>query len=203
MFVDNIVHDRALVAQPWREYSAEGNSLFIWRLFFGLFSFAIIIGFLFQVWQSTSELYYDNYQVPWLFFLKMGFLLLLVILLLSYIGLLLNEFIVAIMYKQRITATQAWSRFLNIHWANLLQFFGFALLWLVFGFAAFILIMIAGLLTCCLGFLLLIIPYINAVVLLPVSFTFRSFSLEFLAQFGDEYNVFSSEQFPTAPDAVG
>jgi hypothetical protein len=148
-------------------------------------------------------LYYDTYEVPWLFFLKMGFLLLLIILVLSYIGLLLNEFIVAIMYKQRISATQAWSRFLNIHWSYLLQFFGFALLWLVFSVAAIILIVMAGLLTCCLGFLLLIIPYINAVALLPVSYTFRSFSLEFIAQFGNEYNVFTKEEFPTSPHAVG
>ncbi|MBN1479521.1 hypothetical protein EH223_16505 [candidate division KSB1 bacterium] len=203
MFVDNVVHDRALVAQPWREYTREGNSLFIWRLFYGLLCFAIIIGFLFQTWRSAYDLYYDDYHFPWLFFVKMGILLLLLVLFLSYIELLLNEFVVAVMYKHRLGVMQAWSRLLTIHWTYLPQFILFGLFWLLLSIAAFILVIIAALLTCCLGLILLIIPYINAVVLLPLSFTFRSFSLEFLAQFGDEYNVFSDNQTFTAPHAVG
>jgi len=53
-----------------------------------------------------------------------------------------------------------------------------------------ILIIIAGLLTCCVGILLLIIPYIGTVVTLPIWYTLRAFSLEYLAQFGPEYDVF-------------
>jgi hypothetical protein len=51
-------------------------------------------------------------------------------------------------------------------------------------------IVLVGLLTCCVGFVLLIIPYINAVVLLPISYTLRAFSVEFLQQFGPAYHFF-------------
>lgn len=203
MFVDNVVQNRALIAQPWREYARESNSLFIWRLFYGLFCFAIIIAFVVHVWRSAYDLYYADYHFPWLFFVKMGMLLLLIILVLSYIELLLDEFVVAIMYKHRIGVMPAWSRFLSIHWAYLPQFILFGLFWLLLGIAAFVVIVFAALLTCCIGVIFLIIPYVNAVVLLPVSCTFRSFSLEFLAQFGDNYNVYSATQAFTAPHAVG
>ena len=51
-------------------------------------------------------------------------------------------------------------------------------------------IITAGLLTCCIGFIFLIIPYIGSVIMLPVSVTFRSLSLEFLEQFGPDYKIF-------------
>ena len=53
-----------------------------------------------------------------------------------------------------------------------------------------VLIFVAGVLTCCIGLLLVIIPYIGSVTTLPISYTFRAFSLEFLEQFGLEYKVF-------------
>ncbi|MBN1464175.1 hypothetical protein JXA02_00340 [candidate division KSB1 bacterium] len=200
MFLDNVVHDRALIAQPWREFGSLSTSLFIWRLFFGLVCFAIIISFLGHVWRSAYGLYYDDFSdVPWAFLIRMGFTLLLFVIALAYINLLLNEFVVPIMYKQRVNVLQAWNRLLAIHWSHLGQFILFALLWLILGIAVFVLVLVAGLLTCCIGYLLLIIPYIQSVVLLPVSFTFRSFSLEFLAQFGDEYDVFTASGAVIAP----
>ena len=42
-----------------------------------------------------------------------------------------------------------------------------------------------GLMTCCLGFLLLMVPYISSVLVLPISVFYRSFTFEFLAQFDD------------------
>ena len=204
MFLDNVVHDRALIAQPWREFGSLSNSLFIWRLFYGLFCLAIIISFIVHVWRSAYGLYYDDFNdVPWAFLIRMGLLLLFMILVLSYIDLLLNEFVVPVMYKNRINVLQAWGLFLEIHWAHFLQFLFFALIWLVMSVAVVILVIFAGLLTCCLGFLLLALPYINTVVLLPVIYTFRSFSLEFLTQFGGKYDVFSNDQQMAAPHAVG
>ncbi len=203
MFLDNVVHDRALIKQPWFDYKDEGNSLFVWRLFFGLFCFALVIAFLYNVWQSACSLYYDDYSIPWIFFIRMGMLFILMILVLSYIDLLLNAFVVTLMYKHRMSATRAWSKFSRLHWAHVLHFVLFALFWLILGIGIFIAVMVAGLLTCCIGFLLLVIPYINAVVLLPISYTFCGFALYFFAQFGDEFDVFSETPASPYPGAVG
>ena len=39
MLLDNVVNNRALVGQPWKEFRSEGNSLFLWSLVFSLIAF--------------------------------------------------------------------------------------------------------------------------------------------------------------------
>jgi hypothetical protein len=50
-------------------------------------------------------------------------------------------------------------------------------------------IAVAGCCTCCIGFVLLIIPYIGTVTLLPILYTYRALSLEFLAQFDHDLRL--------------
>ncbi len=61
-------------------------------------------------------------------------------------------------------------------------------------------IVLAGIFTCCIGLVLFIIPYIGTVVTLPVWYTFRAFSLEYLAQFGDDFSLFPPPETP--PDSI-
>ncbi len=190
MFLDNVIHGRALVSQPWQEFKSLANSLFIWRLAFGLLCLLFIILFLGSVWQNASNLYWDSHRIPVAFLISRGLLLLLVIFSIFYIDLLLNHFVVPVMHKNRISATQAWQQFLTIHWSYFGHFLLYALLMLLLNIFFVILILTFGFLTCCMGFILLIIPYINSVVLLPISYTFRAFGPEFLRQFGEDFNVF-------------
>jgi uncharacterized RDD family membrane protein YckC len=94
------------------------------------------------------------------------------------------------MYKNKISTSQAWFKFLPL----LSKYPGHFILYGLFIFVLWILVVIGivmfGLFTCCIGFLLLIIPYIGSVVLLPVYYTFRAYSLEFLEQFGDDFTFF-------------
>jgi hypothetical protein len=69
------------------------------------------------------------------------------------------------------------------------SFFLYGILILVLGIAIAIAIIVIAAATCCVGLTLLIIPFVGSVLLLPVSYTYRAFSIEFLAQFGDEYDV--------------
>jgi hypothetical protein len=112
----------------------------------------------------------------------------------AYISLFLNDFIVPIMYKQRITASQAWLKFILLFNETPLPFILYGLLIFVFIIVLIIGIIIVGLLTCCIGFVLIAIPYIGSIVLLPVSYTFRAYSVAFLGQFGSQYALFHDEQ---------
>jgi hypothetical protein len=115
---------------------------------------------------------------------------LLLFLIIGYISMFLNNFVVPIMYKSGLTANDAWRIFLMLFGKHVFHF----ILYGVFIFGLYILfvigIVICGLITCCCGFILLMIPYIGSVLMLPVSVTFRALSLEFLEQFGDEYKIF-------------
>jgi hypothetical protein len=102
------------------------------------------------------------------------------------------------MYKYNLTATKAWGRFLSIFNKHPFHFLLYGLFVFVLMVVFVIGVIFAGVMTCCIGFILLVIPYIGTVVTLPVWYTLRAFSLEYFAQFGADYNVFP----PTKPDAA-
>ena len=124
------------------------------------------------------------------------------ILITGYISLFLNDFVVPIMYKYNLTAIKAWSRFLPLFTRHFLYFVLYGIIIFLLIILVVICVILFGLLTCCLGFLLLIIPYIGSVVTLPISYTYRAFSLEFLEQFGPEYTFFpKAEETPAGSPA--
>jgi len=192
MFMDNVVHDRAEVVKPWKQYKKEGNSLFVWRLIFGLICFTLFVMFIVFFFITASHLYEDSYynRVPVAFIVWMVLVFLFMIIVTGYISMFLKGFVAPIMYKNNIRTTKAWSRFLSIFKQHPFHFIFYGILVFVLGFLAVISLIIAGILTCCIGLLLLIIPYIGTVVTLPVWYTFRAFSLEFLTQFGPDFDVF-------------
>jgi len=195
MFLDNVVHDRAKVTQPWREYRTEGNSLFAWRFVFGLICFAVIILFLIQAFYIALDIYENDFSSQHvLIIIAMAILVLLVILIIAYISSFLNHFVIPIMYKHSISVTRAWRRFLQLFSYHWFHFILFGLFMFLLNILVAIVIIMAILFTCCIGLLLLIIPYINAVVTLPISYTFMAYGPEFLAQFGSEFDVFPEEE---------
>lgn len=192
MFLDNVVHNRAEVANPWRNYKREGNSLFLWRLVFGFICFILFVMVFVIFFTAGGHIYRDSYydRVPVLFIIQMVLLFILVAIITGYISLFLSHFVVPIMYKNNITATKAWGRFLSLFGKHPFHFLLFGILMFIMTVLVIILTVIAGLMTCCIGLILLIIPYIGTIVTLPIWYTFRAFSLEYLAQFGPEYDLF-------------
>ncbi len=191
MFLDNVVQRRARVGEPWYEFRKEALSLFWWRLILSLIGIVLIGGTFYHVWQLAYQQWMEYEELMSLLpsLLGWGVFVVLCILLLSYFHLLLTNFLVPLMYKNRSTAAQAWDRFSGLHWEHFFNFILYGLFILVLMIVIVMIVVAVGLFTCCLGFVLVAIPYISSVVLLPVSYTLRTFSLEFLAQFGDEYRI--------------
>ena len=196
MFLDNVVHDRAEVVKPWKEFRDPAYSLFLWRLAYGFICFLVIVGFIAVTIVGASSIYKTNNYIPVLFFVFMGLFFILLVLVMAYISLFLSNFVVPIMYKEKLTAVQAWSRFLSLFGKHPFHFIFYGLF--VFFLILFVMIgyILAGVMTCCVGLLLLVLPYIGTVVTLPLWYTFRAFSLEYLAQFGPELQLFP----PTQPE---
>jgi len=203
MFLDNVVHDRAEIAKPWKRYSKEGNSLFLWRLCFALICIGLFTSYTIFFFITASNLYKSSpYQrVPVVLIVAIVLLSILSAIVIGFISMFLNSFVAPIMYKNNIKTTQAWSRFLSLFKRYPFHFILYGLLVFVVAILSVIFVAVAGLLTCCVGFLLLIIPYIGTVITLPIWYTFRAFSLEFLAQFGPEYELFppSGESSASVP----
>lgn len=191
MFLDNVVHNRAEVVLPWQRFKAPGNSLFAWRICFGLICLALVVALFVTGFVLFAAGFSRDLAAGFLFLpiLGMSFLFLAVMVLAAYISLFLDSFIVPLMFRYDLSATQAWKRFLPL----LKQYPGNFLLYGLFVAAMFFVvatgIVLAGCFTCCIGFILLIIPYIGSVILLPLTYTYRCLSLEFLGQFGPEFRI--------------
>lgn len=196
MFLDNVVRDKAEVVKPWNDYSREGNSLFVWRFVYGFIVFILVMASLAFSVVVVVNLFTEYNELSTRVFTIMGLILqfLILVIITAYISLFLNDFVVPIMYKYKINTTQAWSKFLPIMSQHLGHFVLYGLFIFVLMTLVVFSVILFGLFTCCMGFLFLLIPYIGSVLMLPVSYTFRSFSVEFLEQFGEEFSIFPKEE---------
>jgi hypothetical protein len=104
------------------------------------------------------------------------------------------------MWKHRIGAVEGWRRFGALYRIHMGTFILYGLMRALIALGAGSAIVLAGLLTCCCGFVLLLIPYLNAVCMLPITVFTRLYSVEFLRQFGPEFDVFTAE--PAEPPAI-
>jgi MFS family permease len=195
MFLHNVVHDKSEISEPWHKYRKQGNSLFWFEFVLGWFAFAVFVLLAIYFFVSAKELYFGDYPKPAVFLsiLQMMLLFIAYIVFFGYITLFEKDFVIPIMYKHQIGVIKAWGKFLPLLGQKLFTFLIYGLFIFVLGIAVGIGVLFFAVITCCVGLLLIAIPYIGSVVLLPVSYTFRAFSIEFLAQFGDDFNVFPKD----------
>ncbi|MGK0186754.1 MAG: hypothetical protein ACI9R3_002537 [Verrucomicrobiales bacterium] len=191
MFLDNVALDQSLVKQPWHQFRMQGNSLFWWRLLFNCF---VIVGFMVLIGGSGFALvstFDGNTLMPgWI----AGAVAAVTACVLAgiatvYIAFLLEDFVVPIMYKHSLPILAAWRRVIALHSDRPGAIFLYALFRFVLVVASFLLIFILVIGTCCIGGILFAVPYIGVVAFLPIYVFFRALSLEFLRQFGPDYDV--------------
>lgn len=185
VFLDNVIHDRATIVEPWHRLRRHGNSLFAFRLVVMLLLFPIILGLVgLCVWLALrpggwQQLGGAAAIAGVVGTVVLGFLFLVVVL---YTFFFLEAFVVPLMYRFDLGVMDAWRRFLGLFSARPWPFLVCGLLVFVLWIVVMAVVVTTGLMTCCLAFLLLAIPYIGTVVLLPVLITFRAFTVAFLAQ---------------------
>jgi hypothetical protein len=196
MFLHNVVNNNSEVKKPWNEYKKEGDSLFLWRIVFGIIVFFLAITIVVYGFIFAKNTYFGNttFSDKIVAFISLVIIFGIISIITAYISLFLKDFIVPVMYKHRLTTTQAWNFFLPTLKSNLFQFLLYGIFILFLWLVTIAVIVVLGLATCCIGFLLLAIPYIGTVLLLPVYYTFRALSVEFLEQFGDDYKLFPEEE---------
>ena len=192
VFLDNVVRGQARVAAPWYEFRNEGNSFFWWNLLWLIAFTAVTLIYIFYAFLNLQAVYESTRDGRALILpavlAGLGFFAISV--LSAFVFVLLRDFVIPIMYRDRISGWQAMERFLPLFFSQLHYFIGYGLFRFCLMLVIVIGIVIIGCVTCCIGFVILSIPYINAVALLPVSYALRSFSVEFLEQFGPEYRIF-------------
>jgi len=196
MFLDNVVQNRAEVKLPWRQYAARANSLFLVCYSMWLAGFVVGLGCTVAgvviAWPDITA---------WTFG-KAGRLALVTTLPLA-VGVniavllfnsMLDDFVVPIMYRHNLRAWPALGVFVRqIVRGHVGLFVLFYIFFIFLGVAAFVLMVLVGVLTCCCGCCLMSLPYIGTVVTLPLWVFFRCYTVYFLGQFGPEWQLLPGE----------
>jgi hypothetical protein len=121
-----------------------------------------------------------------------GLVLLLVLIgiLFWMIGKLNTDFVVPMMFRRGSGCLKAWGVVLRLIAGNLGRFILYFLFQIVLAIAIVLLVVAAVVATCCILGCVMLIPYLGTVLLLPISVFRRAYSLYYLAQYGEEYDVF-------------
>jgi hypothetical protein len=190
--LDNLVRGRAEVVEPWRRLAPLGDSLFLFRVGFGIAVLAagaalVLLLVTFGVLSFTTQA--RGLSVVGL--VTGGLLTLLFGVGVAYAWLFLSSFVVPIMYRDNVSAVAAWRAFLPWLSAEPVSFLLYGPFVLLLFIAAGLAIAALGLATCCVGFFILALPLVGMVLLLPLIVAYRYLSLEFLAQFDPGLDVFA------------
>jgi len=185
-----VVHNRAEVAAPWRVYRRQGNSLFRLYSVFYVFSLITATGFavfaLVYCWGDLVDFHLRPLTEYLPLFIALGALLAIWIPL-GILMFLYRELSVPLMYVSEVTAWQAARKFFVLATEKPLDFFVYLVLRMLMGIVFLLVAVTMGCLTCCLGFL----PYLSVVVTLPLRVFRQAFTLDCLAQFGPEFDLWS------------
>jgi hypothetical protein len=196
MFVDCIVKNRGAIAEPWREFREQGNSYFLLALLVGFIT-AVIAGisslpFMLPIIRGVTFLHLHD-----VYLICMIVLWVVILALLILAWSLIAHFMVAVMYRRRCSAGEAFRVALSLIANYPGEITLYWLFWIVLGIASAIAACATILATCCIA----LIPYIGTVILLPLLVCLRAFGLHFIRQFGPDYDVWAAmpEASPMPP----
>jgi hypothetical protein len=201
MFLDNIVRNRGAVAWTWSYYSRQANSVFgLYLLYFVgsmVILLPILIGVLVIGWRLVKDARVpDANEIAILGFLGLAYFGFAIVLFLMIF--IFREFGIPIMFRQGILARPAFVQAMDLAAANPGSVAGFILLRI----AIFIGVIVVSVLACCFTCCIATLPYLGTVILLPVWVFVKCFSLECLAQFGPQYNIWTVDALPSGQGIV-
>jgi hypothetical protein len=190
--VDCIVKNRGAIVEPWREFREQGNSYFL---------FGLLVTFIILIILAVAALPFllplikgATFSSPSIFLICTIALWAMVLLFLIFAWGLISHFMVAIMYRRRCLAREAFATAVSLFANYPGEITLYCLFWIALAIASAVVGCIATCATCCIA----ILPYIGTVILLPLFVCLRAFGLRFIQQFGPEYDVWFAVAEPSA-----
>ena len=189
IFLDNLIRNRAEITEPWTRHQALGNSLFLWRLCFTL---ACVVGvfLVMLVFFAPAAGFSFNDALAGLsvaagVFGTLGLVIFGVAA--ACVALLTESFVIPVMYRYEMKVVDAWLAFLPWLKTRPLNFVVYALFVLMLALVFSVFFSVFCVMTCCMA----AVPYLGTVLLLPIWVAYRLFSVEFLAQFHPDFDLFA------------
>jgi hypothetical protein len=200
MFLDNLVRNRGAIGWPWQFYARQANSLFFFYLLLIALSFAVLLPFL-GIGLVMGLPLYEQHRWPHGAeiggFVILGLAYFAVVLVLAIVVFVFREFGIPLMFRRGLLARPAFWAVLHL----IQQHTGTIALFVLLRFAISIAVAVVSIILCCSTCCLEVIPYVGTVILLPALVYVRCFTLDCLAQFGPEYDVWTVDVPPFATGA--
>jgi hypothetical protein len=202
MFLHCVALNRAEVTEPWNKFGPEANSLFWFRLGLccaGMILTLPLIGIIAVI--VLKMIYHgepDAGGIVTAVGLALAFFLMVIVF--GIIKKFMVDFVVPVMYLRRSKCWAAWKEFYGLLSAHFWQFALYLLFQIVLGMVIGALILMVVIVTCCCAGCLMALPYLGTVLLLPVLIFKRAYPLYYLAQYGQQYDVFPP---PSVPPMAG
>jgi hypothetical protein len=185
ILVDCIVRNRAAIAEPWKEFRAEGNSFFLFSLLVVLVVVPVIViaGLVLIVPFIPRRGQAEPGFAFWIGISLTAFISVCLI----FVWALASQLMVPIMYRQRCRARVAFARAVELVTSHPGPILLYVLFFMLLAIAMVMISCAVTCATCCIA----AIPYVGTVILLPIPVTLGAFLLLFLRQFGPDYDVWT------------
>jgi len=193
MFLYCVAQNKAEVKNPWHLFRSYGNSLFAFRVVFGILAFLTMSVFLgvgvmaFVAWRARPELAAASIAAM----VACSTLLVAAMLVAGVVTKLTKDFVVPLMYLHTASAVQGWRILLDLLSFNKARVVLYLLFQIVIDLVIGAIVVAAACATCCCAACLMLVPYIGTVVLLPIYSFQQAYALYYLAQYGPEFNLFA------------
>jgi hypothetical protein len=201
LFIDNVVRNRGAISWPWTYYARQANSLFLFYLLFLLIMIVtivpiVIVGALMAIPLFRHSSWPVGGEIA--IFVILGLFYLAIIIVFSVILFVFREWGVPLMFRNGLMARDAFMTSMRL----IMAYPGSIALFVLLRIAIFIGLVILSIIACCLTCCVALLPYIGTVILLPALVFVRCFSLDCLAQFGPEYDVWTVDVPPSGPAGI-
>jgi hypothetical protein len=187
MLLHRLYQPCAAIREAWQVAGMTATSLFWWRFMLGLCGgvalAAIAAGAVLTLggavlrsgsWQAIAGAITPLWAALWAGLLAALLGVWMLLLSLTY------HFVEPAMYLRRVGVWQAWRVVVDLcrqYPGAVARYYLCLMAWLLIGIAALTIFLLG---TCCLGFILLLIPFLNAVALLPFTLFYRGLGPDFL-----------------------
>ncbi len=200
LLLDNIVRNRGAVAGPWQVYARQGNSLFLFYVLLMVFSFAVFIPILIVAVILCLPLiqhhrWPEGGEIGGL--VAVGTLYFVLAMALNFILFIFREFGVPLMFRNGLMAWPAFLESLGL----IAKHPGSIIVFVLLRFALYLGVVVVSIMACC-ACCIGLFPYVGTVAILPALIYVRCFTLDCLAQFGPEYDVWTVDVPPSGPPPI-
>lgn len=186
MFLHRWYRPDAPISQCWWASRAAGRELFVWRVYFFLIAvllFALTAAFgygtVVRPYVAAGYQWHAALIKPAILCVTVSALLGIAVQVIAHLA---KAFVVPIMYWHGVSASRAWLAVFSLCNQYPFAVLGYLCCGMACAVFAVLVILGVGLLTCCVGLIPLLLPFLNAVALLPYTFFFRGYAVCFLSQ---------------------